>query len=120
MLKKFHNFKKITECRLCNSKKIKQIHNFGLIPIGNNLLKSKLGSINSKKFPLTLMNCLVCNHFQLSISIDPKILYAKNYTYLTGVTKTFKEHDGEGWCHAQIWLILHDKYPFARSCHRLR
>ena len=92
MPKKLNSYKKITECRLCNSKKIKQIYNFGLIPIGNNLLKSKVSSLNSEKFPLTLMNCLTCNHFQLSISIDPKILYAKNYTYLTGVTKTFKEH----------------------------
>ena len=38
------------------------------------------------------MQCSACNHFQLSISINPRILYAKNYTYLTGVTKTFKRH----------------------------
>lgn len=101
MPKKFHSYKKITECRLCSSKKIKQIYNFGLIPIGNNLLRSKVGSLNSKKFPLTLMNCLLCNHFQLSISIDPKILYAKNYTYLTGVTKTFKEHFSD----YSTWII---------------
>jgi SAM-dependent methyltransferase len=38
------------------------------------------------------MNCIHCNHFQLSVSVNPKILYAKNYTYLTGITKTFKDH----------------------------
>ena len=92
MPKKFDNFKKITQCRLCNSKKIKKIYNFGFIPLGNNLQRSKRESINCQKYPLSLKQCLACNHFQLSISVNPKILYAKNYTYLTGVTQTFKKH----------------------------
>jgi SAM-dependent methyltransferase len=97
--KKLDNFKNITQCRLCNSKKIKQVYNFGLIPLGNNLQKSKLQSINCQKYPLSLMQCTKCSHFQLSISVNPKILYAKNYTYLTGVTKTFKKHfsDYSNW-----------------------
>jgi SAM-dependent methyltransferase len=90
--KKSNSYNKITQCRLCNSKKIKQIYNFGLIPIGNNLQQSQLQSINCKKYPLLLMQCISCNHFQLSISVNPETLYAKNYTYLTGTTKTFKKH----------------------------
>jgi SAM-dependent methyltransferase len=92
MQKKLNNYKKINYCRLCNSKKVKLIHNFGLIPLGNNLQGSILKSLKCKKYPLTLMNCQKCNHFQLSISVNPKILYAKNYTYLTGVTKAFRKH----------------------------
>jgi SAM-dependent methyltransferase len=92
MPKQLNNYKKITSCRICNSKKIKIIYNFGLIPVGNNLQKNVLESISCKKYPLKLMNCLKCNHFQLSISINPKILYANNYTYLTGITKTFTNH----------------------------
>ena len=99
MPKELNSYKNITQCRLCDSKKIKQIYNFGLIPLGNNLQKFRLQSINCKKYPLSLMQCSKCNHFQLSISINPKILYAKNYTYLTGVTKTFKKHfsDYSNW-----------------------
>lgn len=92
MQKKLNNYKKINYCRLCNSKKIKLIHNFGLIPLGNNLQVSILKSLKCQKYPLILMNCQECNHFQLSISVNPQILYAKNYTYLTGVTKAFREH----------------------------
>ena len=84
--KKFIDFKNI------KSIKVKTIYNFGLMPIGNDLQKNILKSLKCKKYPLKLINCLKCNHFQLSISINPKLLYAKNYTYLTGVTKTFKEH----------------------------
>ena len=92
MPKKLNSYKNITQCRLCDSKKIKQVYNFGLIPLGNNLQKFRFQSINCQKYPLSLMQCSACNHFQLSISINPRILYAKNYTYLTGVTKTFKRH----------------------------
>jgi SAM-dependent methyltransferase len=92
MQKKLNNYKKINDCRLCNSKKIKLIHSFGLIPLGNDLQTSSLKSLKCKKYPLILMNCQECNHFQLSISVNPKILYARNYTYLTGITKTFKKH----------------------------
>jgi SAM-dependent methyltransferase len=90
--KKLNKFKKITQCRLCNSKKIKQIYNFGLIPLGNDLKKYLSQSINCHKYPLSLMQCSICEHFQLSISVNPKILFAKNYTYLTGITETFKNH----------------------------
>ena len=92
MQKKLYNFNKINYCRICRSKKIRLIHDFGSVPIGNNLQKNVLKSLSCKKYPLKLMNCSKCNHFQLSISINPKILYAKNYTYLTGVTNTFKNH----------------------------
>lgn len=92
MQKKLNRYKKITQCRLCNSKKIKQIYNFGLIPLGNDLQKYSSASINCHKYPLSLMQCSICDHFQLAISVNPKILFAKNYTYLTGITKTFKNH----------------------------
>ena len=92
MLKRLNNYKKITQCRLCNSKKIKEIYDFGYIPLGNDLQKNRIRSIQCKKYPLVLMQCSKCSHFQISISVKPKVLYAKNYTYLTGVTKTFKNH----------------------------
>ncbi len=92
MQKKLNNYKKILKCRLCNSKRIIEIHNFGLIPIGNDLKKSRLQSINCNKYPLALMNCLNCCHYQLSVSVNPKLLYATNYTYLTGISKTFNKH----------------------------
>ena len=99
MPKKLSNYKKIIQCRLCNSKKIKKVYNFGLIPLGNNLQKFRLQSINCQRYPLSLMQCSKCSHFQLSISVNPKILYAKNYTYLTGVTNTFNKHfsDYSNW-----------------------
>ena len=84
--------KKIIKCRICENRKLKKIINFGNVSLGNNLRKNKKDSIRVKKYPLQLNQCLNCNHFQLSHSVNPKILYATNYTYISGVTKTFIKH----------------------------
>ncbi len=82
----------IKKCRLCNNKKLDRIINFGKIPLGNNLLSQKKLSKKAKKYPLILNNCKSCNHFQLNYSVNPKILYAKNYTYLSGTGKSMVIH----------------------------
>ena len=84
--------KKINRCRLCNSSNIIKVINFGKIPLGNNLLNSKKKSFKAKKYPLILNNCKSCNHFQLGYSVNPKILYAKNYTYLSGTGNSMVAH----------------------------
>ena len=38
------------------------------------------------------MNCKSCNHFQLNISVSPNLLYATNYTYLSGIGVSFVNH----------------------------
>ena len=84
--------KKIKSCRLCGSKKISKVINFGKIPLGNNLLSKKELSFKAGKYPLILNNCKNCNHFQLGFSVNPKILYAKNYTYLSGTGSSMVNH----------------------------
>ena len=90
--KLYNDYKKIDNCRLCKSKNLQELHKFKSVPIGNNLNSSKNESLKLKRFELKINNCNNCNHFQLSISINPNILYAKNYTYLTGITNSFKIH----------------------------
>ncbi len=78
-------------CRLCGGK-LRNVLRFKNNCIGNDLKKTPISSINQKKYPLGLNNCTSCNHFQLNISIDPRVLYASNYTYLSGIGKTFVNH----------------------------
>lgn len=82
----------INQCRLCNKKKLVKVINFGKIPLGNNLSDKQSISIRAKKYPLILKNCQNCNHFQLNYSVNPKTLYAKNYTYLSGTGKSMIDH----------------------------
>lgn len=85
------DYKLINECRLCNGK-IKDIIHFGNVALGNNLEKNISKAKKSRKYPLSINKCIECNHFQLSASVDPKILYATNYTYLSGIGTSFLKH----------------------------
>ena len=85
------NYKNISKCRLCNGV-IKKIINFGNIALGNNLEKNINKAKKSKKYPLSINRCIECNHFQLSSSVNPKILFATNYTYLSGIGTSFLKH----------------------------
>ena len=85
-------FVNIKNCRLCNSSELKLLVNFGEVPLGNNLQSNLALSKSVDTFPLTVMQCRECNHFQLSVSVSPKLLYATNYTYLSGIGKSFVDH----------------------------
>lgn len=80
------------KCRVCESSKLKKVVNFGEVPLGNNLQKSKLEAIKAKTYRLDLLNCSICNHIQLSNKVDKKILYKSNYTYLSSTGKDFLIH----------------------------
>mgnify|MGYP001480413050 CR=1 FL=1 len=86
------NYRIIQNCRLCNSSDLNLCFDFGKVPLGNNLLESQSDSINVEKYPLYVNRCNACDHFQLGVAVDPKKLYATNYTYLSGVGKSFIKH----------------------------
>ncbi len=83
---------KINKCRLCNNDKLKLIISFGKVPLGNNLQDKLSESLKVSSYKLNLNRCKTCGHFQLGYLVDKKLLYATNYTYLSGVTKTFLIH----------------------------
>ena len=85
-------FVEIKNCRLCNSRNLDSFVDFGLIPLGNNLLENCEDSARADAYPLAIKRCSRCNHFQLSASVNPKKLYATNYTYLSSVGNSFVEH----------------------------
>ena len=80
---------KINKCRLCNNDKVKLIISFGKVPLGNNLQDKLSESLKVSSYKLNLNRCKNMRHFQLGYLVDKKLLYATNYTYLSGVTKTF-------------------------------
>lgn len=83
---------KIIKCRLCNSKKLKLIINFNKVPLGNNLQNKLVKSLSVSSYSLSLNKCQKCGHYQLGFSVNKKILYATNYTYLSGITSSFLNH----------------------------
>ena len=44
-----------------------------------------------KKYELKVNACLECTHLQLSIAVNPKLIY-QNYDYVSGTTKTYLKY----------------------------
>jgi SAM-dependent methyltransferase len=103
-------YKQIDACRLCASRKLAGIIDFGYVPLGNNLKLEETEARLVEQYPLKVLHCKDCGHFQLSISVDPIKLYANNYTYLSGVGAAFRNHfrNYASWAAKKIGLRPND------------
>ena len=63
----------MSNCQVCNNKINLSLIDMGLMPIANELLKSKKSK--SKLYPLQVLLCEDCKLFQLSFRIDPTYFY---------------------------------------------
>jgi SAM-dependent methyltransferase len=84
--------RRINSCRLCDSRDLSGYVDFGEVPLGNNLQESAEAAAAAEAYPLQVNRCGECGHFQLSHAVDPALLYATNYTYLSGIGASFVRH----------------------------
>ena len=79
-------------CRMCDSKSLVKGVSLTPTPPGNDFLsKSELGR-DEPTYPLDLYFCENCYHVQLGHVVDPKILYQKNYSYVSATSAHFVNH----------------------------
>lgn len=84
--------RKITACRLCDGPGLSPVVDFGNVALGNNLQETAEGARQAETYPLVLNRCGACGHFQLADAVAPEVLYATNYTYLSGIGSSFVRH----------------------------
>jgi len=77
------------DCRACGNTDLKRVVSLGYQPLANNLLKSEREKC--ELYPLEVNYCGKCHNCQLSISVDPKKMFA-NYLYTSSTSKIFREH----------------------------
>lgn len=82
----------IDSCRLCEGAGLTRIISFGEVPLGNDLRQTAEDARNAAEYPLDLFRCDACGHFQLGFAVSPTLLYATNYTYLSGIGASFVRH----------------------------
>lgn len=70
----------INKCRLCDSLNIKNILDFGNIPLANNLRSFEDLDKEEFKAPLRIFQCLDCGSNQLHDEVNPELLFS-NYNY---------------------------------------
>lgn len=80
--------KKVTSCRCCGKSNLLRYLNLGKQPPANSYhKKNEILPI----YPLEVMLCKNCFHSQLSIVVDPELMF-ENYLYVSGTTETFRKH----------------------------
>ena len=85
-----YDFVEIRNCRSCGALTLDEILNLGDQPLANSLLTQD-GIYQEKKFPLVLMRCDYCTTLQLSINVNPKILFS-SYFWVTGTSKVTRDY----------------------------
>jgi len=84
-------YKKISKCRVCDSKKIVNVVDFGQQPLANGLLKNTRSFRKEKKIPLEVVICQKCKLLQLLHTVQPKVLFRK-YLWVTGTSNKVRSY----------------------------
>ena len=77
---------------MCNSDRLLKTVSLSPTPPGNDFLTIEELGREERVYPLDLYYCESCNHVQLGHVVDPKILYQKNYTYVSATSGQFVNH----------------------------
>ena len=83
-----NNFHTIKECRCCKSADINIILDLNNQPLANSYHNEEE---QLEEYPLQLMLCNNCFHTQLSIVVNPDMMF-KNYLYVSGTTNSLKNY----------------------------
>jgi hypothetical protein len=79
-------------CRMCDGASLLRVMSLKETPPGNDLItKQEIGRVE-KSYPLDLNFCEDCFHVQLGHVVNPKILYQKNYSYVSSTSQHFVKH----------------------------
>lgn len=78
----------IKECLACDQDNLVKYLDLGNQPLANSYISKEK---DLPKFPLVVNFCQNCSHSQLSIAVNPSLMFF-DYKYVSGTTQTLKEH----------------------------
>ena len=84
-------YRELNQCRVCGSHDLFPYLDLGNMPLVNSYVDKQDGDQKDPRFPLKINFCTHCATSQLSIVVDPKIMF-KNYFYRSSISKTFMDH----------------------------
>ena len=85
-------YKNIQGCRACNITDLVPIISFGQTPLADVLLKKDQLDQKEVIVPLTLVFCPNCSLLQIMETVNPRILFSKDYPYFSSVSRSLLEH----------------------------
>ncbi len=81
----------VNNCRVCGSADLVKYLDLGMLPLANNLAASAQDAIDMVRFPTQVLFCQECALSQLSVVIDPDVLFT-HYTYRSSINKGYVRH----------------------------
>ena len=88
-------YEKISRCRSCGNVDVKPIMSFGETPLADALLKQDQLDKPELVVPLTLAVCPKCSLVQIIETVDPKILFCRDYPYFSSTSNDYLSHSRE-------------------------
>jgi SAM-dependent methyltransferase len=82
---------RIDKCRSCGSDNLASVIAFGETPIADRLVPA---SYSEEEYvaPLTLLHCTECGLCQIAETVDPAVLFGKDYPYYSSVSPALLAH----------------------------
>lgn len=91
---KLNDFRKLENCRLCDSNFFPEVLNLNDSPLANELYPTFEEAKSASRFPLNVVMCSGCKHVQLREIVSPERMFA-NYLYQSGTSQSFRRHFDE-------------------------
>jgi SAM-dependent methyltransferase len=85
-------YRQISGCRSCGNPNLKPIISFGNTPLADALLKEEQLKKHELTVPLDLAFCPNCTLLQITETVDPEILFCRDYPYFSSTSKAYLEH----------------------------
>lgn len=81
----------VKNCRVCGSADLVKYLDLGMLPLANNLATTADDAIEMERFPMQVLYCQECSLSQLSVVIDPDVLFS-HYAYRSSINKGYVRH----------------------------
>ncbi|MDC1418087.1 class I SAM-dependent methyltransferase [Candidatus Thioglobus sp.] len=75
-MKNSNSFTNVTDCKLCKSSDQIKVLALSPVPIGDRYLPESEKSIVLEEFPMDIMMCKSCGHYQNSGFVNPELIYS--------------------------------------------
>ena len=81
------NYTEVNKCRACGHHDLMEVLDLNRQPLANSYHAGE----ELEKFPLKINTCTQCFHVQLSVVVNPDLMF-KDYIYVSGTSKTLHEY----------------------------
>jgi hypothetical protein len=93
-------------CQVCGHEKLETVLSLGYMPPVNQMVA--VGAVQTQLpwFPTSLLYCSNCELVQLSLAVDPVIIFPPEYPYTSGMTKVLRDNFAELYAESSKMLGL--------------